>query len=115
MTSEIAVNEHDIDWSEDLSDESYTPSDDDEDSSDEDDDDWSPWRETPVRVKDIEIVFDSFDEALIDRYVEERTQINRRIRDQVKSTRASVGDTSTSNPSPNDIMNCFLSPPIVLS
>lgn len=117
MTTEVHASQGDINWDDDSSDESYAPSDEDEDSSDEDDNDWSPWRETPIRVKDIEIVFDSFDEVLIDRYVEERTQINHRLCQQVKSMHSSLGNhssnTSASDPSPNDIMNCFLTPPIV--
>ena len=117
MTSEVVSNQYDIDWSEESSEESWNPSDAGEDSSDEEDDEWSPWRETPVRVKDIEILFDSLDESLIDRYVEERTQINQRLHNQVASIHSAFGhhhsSDSTANLSPNDILNCFLTPSIV--
>lgn len=58
-----------------------------EDSDDNAYPNWSDWRETPLQVKDIELVYDSIDPALADSYFEEVTQVKSHLPEEVAIVR----------------------------
>jgi hypothetical protein len=107
-------------WSDDSSDESWTPSIDGEEELS--DDEGIDWRETPFQAGDVYVTFDKTDSAMIENYIEEKKQIQRRLMDEVQrihtQNEAYVNANATrydckSPLTTNEIMNCILSPVIV--
>jgi hypothetical protein len=68
-------------WSDDSSDETWTPSIGLEEDSDDDED--VVWRETPFCPGDIRVTFDKTDGDLIENYVEETKQIKKHLVDEL--------------------------------
>jgi hypothetical protein len=62
------------------------------DSSEEDSDeeDESVWKETPLQASKIRVIFDNLDDIMTQNYVEETTEIRRRIEREVAQLRAGV-------------------------
>jgi len=118
MAEAAAQIEYELEWSDDSSDDSWHPTSSDDEYSDDEDLDWSGWTETPVKVKAINVKFDTIDEALTDQYLEEKRQIKARLEREVASIRAHHNDfNDTQNDvngalTSNEIMNCFFSPVI---
>lgn len=117
MTEVAAANEGVLEWSDESSDESWSPSSmEDDDSLDDENVDWNKWRETPFLAKQVVITMDSVEPETIDRYLEETTQIKTRLKSEVNSIRtmhntcASPQIAEDANLTDNEILNCFFSP-----
>ena len=84
MAEEQWANEYGLEWSDASSDASslYSPSSDD-DFSDDECEYLNEWTETPLHAKDIKISMDSVGTTLVNNYLEEKTQIKARLRDEV--------------------------------